>query len=229
MFLVEDYKRAYDIYKNLADKMKGRNSFIEYNLSEMIQVCLAMSKFFGVKIRSDPYSEIEKYGNKILSYYSNKSRLRHKRYLVFLLYSFHSFKTFNKDFIKEVFHNNLKASFSQTQQVSINVIPLLLYEQYANINLFYRKVDFRRYCFDLTRVASRFSDQKLYKYALRCLLIVEGLYRESFANIEKYQMIQLSHLFSEVKNYRESLRCLKEAWAIYADRIENQNLPKEDG
>ena len=143
----------------------------------MIQLCLAMSKFLNIKIRSDPYSEIEKYSSKILVFYSNKSRLRHKRYLVFLLYSIHAFKTFNKEFIKEVFHNNLKASFSQTQLININVIPLLLYEQYANLNLFYSKIDYRKYCFDLTRVASRFSDQKLYRYALRCLLIVEGLYR----------------------------------------------------
>ena len=42
-------------------------------------------------------------------------------------------------------------------------------------------------------------------------------------------MIQLSHLFSEIKNYRESLVYLKQAWVIYANRIENQDIPREDG
>lgn len=58
MFVLEDYKRAYDIYKNLAGKMEKRNSFIENNLSEMIQLCLAMSKFHNIRLKSDPYGEI---------------------------------------------------------------------------------------------------------------------------------------------------------------------------
>lgn len=70
---------------------------------------------------------------------------------------------------------------------------------------------------------------KLYNYSLRCLLIVEGLYRNTFANIEKYQLIQLASQFVEIKDYRESLRCLKEAWIIYSTRIENQDFPKDDG
>lgn len=33
MFIVEDYKRAYDIYKSLAGKLDKRNAAIENNLS----------------------------------------------------------------------------------------------------------------------------------------------------------------------------------------------------
>ena len=141
----------------------------------MVQLSLAMSKFLNIKIRSDPYSEIEKYSVKILEYYLTKSRLRHRRYLIFLLYCIHGFKVFNRDYIKDIFYSNVKAAFSQLQP--LNIIPLLLYEQYANLNLFYKKVDYRKYCYDLTRVASRFTEQKMHQYALRCLLIVEALYR----------------------------------------------------
>lgn len=56
MFILEDYRRAYEIYKHLAGKMKKRNPVIENNLSEMIQFCLAMSKFHSIKIKSEPYS-----------------------------------------------------------------------------------------------------------------------------------------------------------------------------
>lgn len=58
LFVVEDYKRAYEIYKNIINKMEKRNPNIQNNLSEMIQLCLAMSKFHNIKIKSDPYNEI---------------------------------------------------------------------------------------------------------------------------------------------------------------------------
>lgn len=80
------------------------------------------------------------------------------------------------------------------------------------MNLLYKNIDYRRYCYDMTRVATRFSEVRLYGYALRCFLVVEAMYRDTFANIEKYQAIQLSHLFIETKNVRESLKNLKSAW-----------------
>ena len=67
----------------------------------------------------------------------------------------------------------------------------------------------------MTRVASRFSDGKLYAYALRNFLVVENLYSDTFANIEKYQYTQLSHLFIEARNYKESLKYLKSSWEVY--------------
>lgn len=56
LFIVEDYKRAYDIYRSLASKFDKRNPAIENNLGEMIQLCLAMSKFHNLKLKSDPYT-----------------------------------------------------------------------------------------------------------------------------------------------------------------------------
>jgi hypothetical protein len=38
--------------------MEKRNGNIETNLAEMIQLCLAMSKFHNIKLRSDPYNEV---------------------------------------------------------------------------------------------------------------------------------------------------------------------------
>lgn len=49
--------------------MEKRNSFIENNIAEMIQLCLAMSKFHNIKLKNDPYNEIEKYADRILNFY----------------------------------------------------------------------------------------------------------------------------------------------------------------
>lgn len=35
----------------------------------MIQYCLAMSKYHGIKLRSDPYGSIEKYSSMIFTKY----------------------------------------------------------------------------------------------------------------------------------------------------------------
>ena len=107
------------------------------------------------------------------------------------MYVLHTFKVFDKNWIKEIYYAHIKQAFTPT----LSIVPLLLYEQYANINLLYKIPDYRKYCYDLTRVASRFTEAKLFSYSLRCLLIVESLYEETFPNIEKYHCIQLSHLY----------------------------------
>lgn len=35
----------------------------------MIQLCLAMSKFHNIKLKSDPYGEIQKYSDRIFKFY----------------------------------------------------------------------------------------------------------------------------------------------------------------
>lgn len=131
MLILEDYRRAYDIYKNLAGKRSNRDPSIEFNLSEMIQLCLAMSKFLNIKIRSEPYYEIQKYAAKILTHYNTASRIKHVKYLIFLLYCMHTFRSFDKDFIKEVFYPNLKQCFNTGQHYNslFNLMPTLVYEQ----------------------------------------------------------------------------------------------------
>ena len=151
--MVEDYKKAYDVYRNVASKMENRNNFIECNLAEMINLCLAMSKFHSIKLRSDPFGEIEKYAQKILQIYNSTSKVRHKKYMVFLMYVFHAFRVFDKHFIKDIYYAHIKQAFTP----HLAIVPLLLYEQYANINLLYKVADYRKYCYDLTRVASRFT------------------------------------------------------------------------
>lgn len=141
----------------------------------MIQLCLVISKFHNLKLKSDPYNEIEKYVEKIFRFYENKSKLRLKKYLIFLVYAFHTFRTFNREFIRSNFYPQIKQIFSNNS--FLNVIPSLLYEQFANFNLLYKNIDYRRYCYDMTRVASRYSDGKLYSYALRSFLVVESLYK----------------------------------------------------
>lgn len=181
--------------------MEKRNSFIENNIAEMIQLCLAMSKFHNIKLKNDPYNEIEKYADRILNFYEIRSKIRLKRYLLFLVYVFHTFRTFDKKFIRHKFYSVLKNTFVGTSSKT-NIISILIYEQVTNMNLFYPHIDFRKYCYDLTRVASRFTDLKMHYYALRCFFIVEGLYRETFANIERYGAIQTSHLLLESRNFK---------------------------
>lgn len=58
-------------------------------------------------------------------------------------------------------------------------MPLLLYEQYSNLNLLFAHVDYRRYCYDTVRVTMRYAEYKLYQHALRSLSIVEKVYSDS--------------------------------------------------
>ena len=133
------------------------------------------------------------------------------------MYVFHTFKSYDKSWIKQVFYYHIKQGFTN----NLSIIALLIYEQYAHLNLFYKNIDYRKYCYDLTRVASRFTDMKLYSYSLRCLIIVESLYNDTFPNIQKYHAIQLSHLYLQMKNYKYSLRYLKKAWQICLTKIQS--------
>lgn len=108
MFLLSDYKRSYDIYKYLAGKLEGRHIMIETNLAEMIQYCIGMSKYHNLKLRTDPYGSIEKYSANIFEKYREKSRLRHIRYLIFMTYIFHTFRTFNRNYIRTAFYSQIK-------------------------------------------------------------------------------------------------------------------------
>ena len=91
-----------------------------------------------------------------------------------MTYVFYTFRTFNRSYIKTIFYAEIKNAFGNP----LSVVALLVYEQYANMNLMFPKsIDYRKYSYDLTRVASRFSDLRLYRYSLRCLLIVGNLYK----------------------------------------------------
>lgn len=66
------------------------------------------------------------------------------------------------------------------------MIPCLIHEQYANMNLLYPVPEYRRYCYDLIRVASKFNEFKLYHHHLRCLSIANYIYVDTFPLIERY-------------------------------------------
>ncbi len=95
-------------------------------------------------------------------------------------------------------------------------MPTLLYEQYSNLNLLLPYIDYRRYCYDTVRVSMKFSEYKIYNHALRCLLLVENVYVETFSLVEKYIAIHLSSNYVEGRNFVESLNSMKKAWKILA-------------
>ncbi len=45
----------------------------------------------------------------------------------------------------------------------------------------------------------------MYGHALRCLLLVENVYVETFSLVEKYVAVHLSSDFVEARNFNESL------------------------
>ena len=91
-------------------------------------------------------------------------------------------------------------------------MPLLVYEQYSNLNLLFPHIDYRRYCYDTVRVAMRFSEYKLSGHSLRCLTIVEKIYSNTLNSIDKYICVFLSSYNLESKMFNESLNKLKKAW-----------------
>jgi hypothetical protein len=137
MFVLQDYRRAYEIYKSLASKMEKRNEILLANLSEMIHLCLAVSKNMHYKLKNDPYRSIEKYAEHVLGVYEIQKRNKLKRrYLIFLVYVFHTFNVFDPEFIRRTFFSHLK----KTMEFGNRIVSVLVHEQYANINLLFTPV-----------------------------------------------------------------------------------------
>lgn len=101
---------------------------------------------------------------------------------MFLIYMFHGFRMFEKATIRVMFYYYLKLALSSNEdkQVYQPLLATLIYEQFANINLLYTVSDYRRYCYDLIRVGSKFSEFKLPHHNMRCLQITSNIYQNTF-------------------------------------------------
>jgi len=73
-----------------------------------------------------------------------------------------------------------------------SVVPSLIHEQYANLNLLLPVPEYRRYCYDLVRVGSKFNEFRLYQHHLRCLIISNYIYDGTFPILERYVNLALS-------------------------------------
>lgn len=63
----------------------------------------------------------------------------------------------------------------------------------------------------------KYAEYRLFTHALRCLLLVEGVYVGAIASMEKYIAVHLSSDYVQNKNFQESLNSIKKAWKIMAD------------
>jgi len=140
----------------------------------MIQWCLLLAKFHSIKLRSNPLESIEKHADNFLFRKAasfGKSKLH--RYMMFLIFAYHGFKTFNRQFIRFNYYFFIKKIVNDENytQANSSILPILLHEQYANLNLLFPAPEHRRYCYDLIRVGGKFNEFKLYTHYLRCLQI----------------------------------------------------------
>ena len=89
----------------------------------------------------------------------SKSKLY--KYFIYIIYILHGFKLFDKDFTKSVLYLYIKKAVNEELITEGNqypsLIPCLVHEQYANMNLLYQTPEYRRYAYDVIRVASKFS------------------------------------------------------------------------
>ena len=144
MFLLGDYKRATDLYKNLVEKFKAseRDPAIFYSLSEMIQ----LSKALGCSPPPPPkykvYSSIENYASKDMMRRANtlgKQKLH--RYMVYLVYFMHGFRVFNPEFVRHVFYYYVKKTVNEESVHENNphpsLVPTLVQEQFANMHVLF--------------------------------------------------------------------------------------------
>jgi hypothetical protein len=92
------------------------------------------------------------------------------------------------------------------------IIPALLHEQHANLNLMFPISEYRRYCYDLIRVAAKFSEYKLYYHNLRCFLIASKIYDGSFPLIERYINTSLCKAYLDLKKHRDTISCYQNTW-----------------
>lgn len=131
-----------DIYKDLTEKFEGaRDAAIAFNLSEMVQLGKFMCAITGGN-KTKAYESIQKYAEKTMlkkAQALGKNKLY--RYLLLLMYFIHGFKIFNRDFIKTGYYYYIKKMVNEETSNEHNphpsLIPTLVHEQYANLNLLY--------------------------------------------------------------------------------------------
>lgn len=114
-------------------------------------------------------------------------RTKMHRYMVYMMYFIHGLRVFDRDFIKNSYYLYIKRAVNEEtaseQHPHPSCIPSLVHEQYANLNLLYPLPEHRRYAYDVVRVASKFSEFRLFDHHLRCLLIASYIYQGTFPTI----------------------------------------------
>lgn len=61
MFLLEDYKKAHDIYRSILKDFEKREHSIEMDLRYSLSLCYEMGKFISIKVNSTtPKNHLEK-------------------------------------------------------------------------------------------------------------------------------------------------------------------------
>lgn len=110
LFILGDYKRSLDIYKALSEKFEpsNRDPEIFYNISEMVQLGKFMCAMTGGD-KHKAYHSIQKFAEKnLFKRAQGLGKAKILRYLIYVMYFIHGFRTFNRDFIKNSFYYYIK-------------------------------------------------------------------------------------------------------------------------
>ncbi len=127
MFLLGDYKRSLDLFKDLSEKFEGsRDAAISYSVSEMVQIGKFMCSITGGN-KAKAYESIQKYAEKaMLKKAQALGKNRIYRYLILLMYFLHGFRTFNRDFIKNSYYYYIKRVVNEEAASEQNPHPSLI-------------------------------------------------------------------------------------------------------
>ena len=149
----------------------------------MIHLCLGMSRYHNAKLKHDPFSVIQRDIEGLIKVYSQENmRYYLLKYIIWVVYLIHCFRSFQTNIIKTEFYKGLKICLNDKRNV-LNMVTSLVHEQYASLCLLGKSIDYRHYCYELSRVGSKFMSLKLYNHALRCFHIVQLIYQGSFIGI----------------------------------------------
>lgn len=115
LFLLGDYRRALDVYKDLADKCEEgkRESAIVYSLGEMVTISKFMNALAGGN-KSKSYESIVKFAEKSMFKRAHTlGKLKLYRYELYIMYILHGLKIFERDFVKNCLYYYLKRTVNE--------------------------------------------------------------------------------------------------------------------
>lgn len=80
----------------------------------------------------------------------------------------------------------------------------------------------------MIRVASKYSEFRLYEHHLRCLLIAGYVYKNNFPIIEKYVNSTLARTYFELKKYRFAVERIQETWKVLLKLYRDQPMANDE-
>ena len=96
------------------------------------------------------------------------------------------------------------------------------------MHILFPVAEHRRYCYEMVRVASKFSEYRLYGHYVRCMSIAYSIYEGSFPFILKYINLGFCRGYNSLGHSKQALLHFKHVWKIMLEGLEGSSSTKEE-